>query len=84
MYTINSTTIDGDILIANVTLTIDKMELVVNVPVKFPKSKEEVIAAIEQRERNEVTKYTAEPILTAVKAELDTAYVGKAQTAGAK
>jgi hypothetical protein len=71
-YTINQTTIDGDKLIANVTLHLaERYDLIVNVPVTYPKSETEVIAAIEQREKNEVVKFETEPTLLAVKADLD-------------
>jgi hypothetical protein len=80
MYTINELTIDSDYLVANVTLTVGKGEfLVVNVPVKFPKTKEEVIEAIKAREKAEIIKADAAPVLTAIKAELDASTVGKEQ-----
>jgi hypothetical protein len=82
MYTVNEITIEGDMLVANVTLIVGKgEELVVTVPVRFPKDKETVLAAIEQREKNENVKYDAAPILTALKVDLDATIVGKAQTA---
>lgn len=81
MYKINSLEINNDFLHANVSIELpDKSELVCNVPVKFPKSKEEVIAAIEDRERNELVKANALPVLTAIKSEMDRDFVGKAST----
>jgi flagella basal body P-ring formation protein FlgA len=78
MYTINSTTIENDTLIANVTIHLDaKTDLEVNVPVLYPKSKEEMINAIIQREANEQKKFDSAPILTAIKAEMDGTVVGK-------
>ena len=80
MYTVNEITIDGDVLTANVTYTFDKTSVICNVPVKFPKDKETVIAAIEAREAAEFTKWDAAPILTALKTDLDATVVGKTQT----
>ncbi len=72
MFTINSTTIDNDTLVANVTLHLDeKTDLEVNVPVLYPKSKEEVLNAILQREINEQKKFNSAPVLIVVKEELD-------------
>lgn len=72
MFTINSTTIDNDTLVANVTLHLDdKTDLEVNVPVLYPKSKDEVLNAILQREINEKKKFDAAPVLIVVKEELD-------------
>lgn len=77
-YIINEITIDNDILNANVTITLpDKSELVCNVPVKFPKTKEEVIAAIEARVKAEDSKNLAAPTLTVIKAAIDAQYTGK-------
>lgn len=84
MFTINSTTIENDVLVANVTLEMaDKSKLIVNVPVKFPKTKEDVINAVIYRESLETVKYEAAPTLTVIKEELDTHVVGVAQTAKA-
>jgi predicted PP-loop superfamily ATPase len=78
MFVINETTIDNDTLNANVTIVFDdKAEIEVNVPVFYPKSKDEVLEAIRQREVNEVKKYNAAPILVAIKDELDRGFVGK-------
>jgi hypothetical protein len=72
MFTINSTTIENDTLIANVTLHLDeKTDLEVNVPVLYPKTKEEMLEAIMQREINEQKKFNAAPVLNAIKAEMD-------------
>ena len=80
MFTINSVSIENDIMVSNVTLVMDdKSTLVVNVPVKFPQSHKEVLAAILYRETLEKLKYNAAPTLTVVKATLDTDYVSKAQ-----
>jgi hypothetical protein len=80
MYTINEISIGNDVLVANVTLTFaNKETLIVNVPVKFPKDKETVIAAVEYREKLEVAKHDAAPTLTAIKQELDESVVGKVQ-----
>ena len=71
-YRINEVTIDHDTLVANVTIILDaKTELVVNVPVIYPKDEATVLAAIDHREVNEVKKFDSEPILTAIKASLD-------------
>jgi hypothetical protein len=78
MFTINELTIENDTLVANVTLHLDeKTNLEVNVPVLYPKSKEEMLNAIIQREVNEQKKFFAAPVLIAVKAEMDTSVVGK-------
>jgi hypothetical protein len=72
MYKINSTEIQNDVLAANVTIIQDdSTELVVTVPVKTPKNKASVIAAIEYREGLERAKYNAAPVLTAIKGEID-------------
>ena len=72
MYRINDVTIDHDTLVANVTIILDaKTELVVNVPVLYPKDEATVLAAIDQREVNELKKFDSAPILTAIKAQLD-------------
>ncbi len=72
MFTINSTTIDNDTLVANVTLHLDeKTDLEVNVPVLYPKSKDDVLNAILQREINEQKKFNSAPVLIVVKEELD-------------
>ena len=72
MFTINSTTIDNDTLVANVTLHLDeKTDLEVNVPVLYPKSKDDVLNALLQREINEQKKFDAAPVLIVVKEELD-------------
>ena len=71
-YTINDTLIDLDRLVCNVTIHLDaKTDLVCTVPVVYPKSEAEVIAAIEQREKNEAIKFDSAPVLVAVKTELD-------------
>lgn len=78
MFTINSTTIENDTLVANVTLHLDKnTDLEVNVPVLYPKSKDEMLDAIIQREINEFKKFNAAPVLVAVKADMDKTFVGK-------
>jgi hypothetical protein len=72
MYKINSTTIENDVLVTNVTIIMeDGYELVCNVPVRFPKSKDEVFAAINARESAEMKKYDAAPVLEGIKAEID-------------
>ena len=78
MFTINSTTIENDTLVANVTLHLDeKTDLEVNVPVLYPKSKDEMLDKIIQREINEQKKFNAAPVLTAIKAEMDATVVAK-------
>ena len=78
MFTVNMITIENDTLIANVTLHLDaKTDLEVNVPVLYPKSKEEMLNAIIQREINEQKKFNAAPVLTAIKAEMDETVVAK-------
>jgi len=78
MFTVNMTTIENDTLIANVTLHLDeKTDLEVNVPVLYPKSKEEMLNAIIQREINEQKKFNAAPVLIAIKAEMDETVVAK-------
>lgn len=80
MFTINSVTIENDVLVSNVTLEMDdKSTLIVNVPVKFPQTTKEVLAAILAREANEKAKYNAAPTLTVVKSTLDKDFVSKAQ-----
>lgn len=79
MAHLNELTIDNDFLIANITVTLpDKSTLVCNVPVKFPKTKEDVLAAIKSRETAEILKATAAPVLKAIKTEMDALYTGKA------
>jgi len=78
MFTINETSIDNEMLIARATIVLNNGDsLDVTVPVKLPQTKDDVIAAIQQREINENKKYDALPILTAVKADLDAQVVGK-------
>jgi hypothetical protein len=84
MYRINETRIEVDTLIANVTLLLDeKTELVVNVPVLYPKDEATVLAAIEQLEVNEAKKFNAAPVLVEVKKQLD-AKIGSVLTAAVK
>jgi hypothetical protein len=76
MFTINSTTIENDTLVANVTLHLDeKTDLEVNVPVLYPKTKEEMLEAIIQREINEQKKFDSAPVLIAIKADMDATVV---------
>ena len=78
MFTVNMTTIENDTLIANVTLHLDeKTDLEVNVPVLYPKTKDEMLDAIIQREKNEIKKFDSAPVLTAIKAEMDATVVAK-------
>ena len=84
MYKINS--IDIELNVVNVNVTViqkDGTELVCNVPVKAPKTKEDVILAIEQREAAEVLKYESAPGLEAIKAELEPS-IGKVTTVAVK
>ena len=72
MYRINNTTIDTDTLTANVNIVFDDgTELEVNVPVLYPKSEDDVLLAIAQREANEVKRHNAAPVLDEVKKSLD-------------
>ena len=78
MFTVNMTTIENDTLIANVTLHLDeKTDLEVNVPVLYPKTKDEMLDAIIRREVNEQKKFNAAPVLIAIKAEMDETVVAK-------
>ena len=80
-YRINEVTIENDTLIANVTILLDaKTELVVNVPVVYPKDEATVLAAIDQREVNELKKFDSAPVLTEIKGKLD-AKIGATLTA---
>ena len=79
-YRINETDISVDIFNVNCTLFLDeKTELVVNVPVKYPKTKDEVIAAIELRYAAEKKKFDFAPVLEGIKVEVD-AEIGKTLT----
>jgi len=80
-YTINAVTIDGNTLVTNITVALDeKTEVVCNVPLVYPKTEADVLAAIDQRVKNEQIKFDAAPVLTAIKTALDLR-VGKVQTA---
>lgn len=72
MYEITEVTIENDVIKARVILTMkDGMKIEVTVPVKTPKTKEDVIAAIDYRESQEVAKYNAAPTLMTIKSELE-------------
>ncbi len=76
MYKINSIEIENDKIVASCTITMsDLQQLMVTVPVKLPQNKDEVLSAIEYRVNLETSKYAAEPLLTAIKKELDTIIV---------
>ena len=81
MYTINSISIENDVLVSHVSITMkDGHALAVTVPVKLPKTKDDVLAAIGVREKLEIAKYDAAPTLSVVKADLERESVGKAMT----
>lgn len=72
MFTIKSTRIEVDTLIAEVTLHLDNnTDLDIVVPVINPTTKDDVINAILQREVNEKKKFETTPVLIEIKNELD-------------
>jgi uncharacterized protein YqgV (UPF0045/DUF77 family) len=71
-YTINETTIDGNRIVANITVHLDdKTDEICTVPVNRPETDADVIAAIEDRVKNEQIKFDWAPKLTVIKAALD-------------
>ena len=79
-YKINFMEIENDRLNVNTTIIMkDGAEIVCNVPVLYPKTKDEVLLAITQREAAEIKKYDAAPVLEAIKTELEP-MIGKVQT----
>jgi hypothetical protein len=75
-YTIREVLVELDKLVCRVDIELTKDNiLTVTVPVKDPKTKTEVITAIEYRVGLEQTRFTAAPVLNAIKADLDATVV---------
>jgi len=80
MFVINSTKQeeDGMTLTLNVTFTLqDGTEIILNVPIFQPQSKEDVIQSLINREASEQVKYDTLPVNLSIKKELDETVVGK-------
>jgi hypothetical protein len=72
MYTINSTEVKDEILIANVTYVLeDKTELTIDVDIFQPQNKEDVLQGIANREVSEQHKYDSQIAIEGIKEELD-------------
>jgi hypothetical protein len=75
-YTIREVLVELDKIVCRVDIELAKdNNLTVTVPVKDPKAKADVIAAVEYRVGLEQTKFTAAPVLNAIKADMDATVV---------
>jgi hypothetical protein len=81
MYQINYCDKDGSDLRANVTIYLDaKTPVVCTVPVFAPKTKDDVIRAVEEREKAEIVQFEASPILDEIIGSLAVSHTGKMST----
>jgi hypothetical protein len=78
MFVINSVRAMTDTLVTTVTYTLtDGTQIVVDVPVFRPQSKDEIMEALKNREITEQSQYDAAPLIQEIKDEMDKKAVGK-------